>query len=114
MSMSSDGDGSPEADEAAFDAANALARAEDEALEAQFSTPAETEDDENGINMVVENVVSALKRTRDEVEDVFNGDSSVARRLFQEQNKEDEDDASEGSYHGIRPFPLPDDYDPEL
>lgn len=115
--ISEQDDESLNVDETEYDAADELAALEEEAMEAVFATP-QQEATEDQTTMLVEDCVSALKRTRDEIESVMDGDGSfnpeVARRLFQD-NLEDADGLrSPGGYTGIGPVPLPDDIDPEL
>lgn len=101
-------------DESGYNAADELADLEDEALEAQYSTPQQDEDNAvESVSMIVEDVKSALKRTRDDLKEAMlrGGDGSqnpeVARRLFADNAgaRPGAAAASEG-YTGIGPrFP---------
>ena len=76
-------------DESNYNTADELARLEEEALEAQYSTPQQAESEDN-TDMLVDDVQRALKRTKDELYEAMNGDGSqnpeVARRLFFDAN----------------------------
>jgi hypothetical protein len=61
-----------------------------------------TDDGIEGVNMVVENCVSALKRTREELKEHFNSDGVTFRQLFLDENGAP---VSPGGYNGIGPHP---------